>query len=72
MHENGACVVSPIMGLDLRVHLADEAGLPVCGADQEHRAVVSRMVTLHGPAVTCSRCLASAVMASRPSLVAST
>lgn len=57
---------SPIMGVDLRVHLADEAGEPVCEAHKDHHAVVSRMVTLHGPAVTCAACLASASMAARP------
>ena len=55
--------MSPIMGVDLRVHLADDAGEPVCGAGEDHHAVVSRMVTVFGPAVTCSTCLASAVMA---------
>lgn len=57
---------SPIMGVDLRVHLADDESAPVCGAGAELHAVVSRMVTLFGPAVTCSTCLASATMAARP------
>lgn len=54
------------MGLDLRVHLSGAADQPVCGAGEDERAVVSRMVTVFGPAVTCSTCLASAVMAAQP------
>lgn len=51
------------MGVDLRVHLAGDDGEPVCEAHLDKHAVVSRMVTLHGPAVTCSACLVSAAMA---------
>lgn len=53
----------PVMSLDLRVHLGDSEGRPICG-DFDPLDVVSRMVTAHGPAVTCAACLVAASDAS--------